>query len=193
MDFVMYQYETAIGTHVSPLLNTPPNPVSTPTLQVVTEHPLWASCIIHQTPTGYLFYIWSCICFNASLSSHPTPSFSHWVQKSVLYVCVSFATPHVGLLVPSFEVPYVCINTRYLSFSFWLTSLCIIGSRRCFWPAPGENGIRFSLSPWPVYSGNSPCWSWHMARGESASRPDLALALPAPPCTFPSGAIKGLP
>ena len=42
-----------------------------------------------------------CICFNAILSNHPTLS-SHWVRKSVLYVCVSFAALHVGLLIPSF-------------------------------------------------------------------------------------------
>ena len=42
------------------------------------------------------------VCFSAILSNHPTISFSHWVQKSVLYVCVSFAALHVGLSIPSF-------------------------------------------------------------------------------------------
>ena len=41
--------------HVSPLSWTSP-PTSLPT-QVVTEHQLWVPCLIHQTPTGYLFYI----------------------------------------------------------------------------------------------------------------------------------------
>ena len=45
-------------TWVPSLLNTPPNSLSTPLLQVVTEHQLCVSCIIHKTPTGYLFYIW---------------------------------------------------------------------------------------------------------------------------------------
>ena len=26
-------------------------------------------------------------------------------------------------------IPYICVNIRYLVFSFWLTSLCITGSR----------------------------------------------------------------
>ena len=30
------------------------------------------------------------------------PSFSHRVQKSVLYICVSFAVLHIGSLLPSF-------------------------------------------------------------------------------------------
>ena len=43
-----------------------------------------------------------CTCFSGILSNHPTLNFSHWVQKSVLYFCVSFAALLVGLLVPSF-------------------------------------------------------------------------------------------
>ena len=74
-------------------------------------------------------YIWCCTCFYAIFSNHPTLAFSHWVQKSVLYICVSFAALHVGLLLPSFKIPHMYVNIQYLSFSFWVTSLCIIGSR----------------------------------------------------------------
>ena len=37
--------------------------------------------------------------FSQSILPSPSP---HWVQKSVLYVCVSFAVLHVGSSVPSF-------------------------------------------------------------------------------------------
>ena len=40
--------------------------------------------------------------FNAILSDHPTFTFSHRVQKTVLYICVSFAVSHIRLLLPSF-------------------------------------------------------------------------------------------
>ena len=40
--------------------------------------------------------------FNAILSNHPCLTFSHIVQKSVLYICVSFAALHMGSLVHSF-------------------------------------------------------------------------------------------
>ena len=63
---------------------------------------LWVPWVIYQTHTGHLFYIWQCICFNAIFSNHPTFFFSHWVQKSVLCVCVSFAALHIVLWVPSF-------------------------------------------------------------------------------------------
>ena len=47
------------------------------------------------------------ICFiidniHAVLSKHPTLAFSHRVQNSVLYICVSFSVLHIGLSLPSF-------------------------------------------------------------------------------------------
>ena len=45
-----------------------------------------------------------------------------------LYICVSFAALHIGSSLPSFKIPYTCFNILYLCFSFWLTSLHIIGS-----------------------------------------------------------------
>ena len=41
-------------------------------------------------------------CFNAILPNLPTLSLSHRVQKTVLYICVSFAVSYTGLLLPSF-------------------------------------------------------------------------------------------
>ena len=40
--------------------------------------------------------------FNAILPNHPTLSLSHRVQKTVLYISVSFAVSYTGLLLPSF-------------------------------------------------------------------------------------------
>ena len=110
-----------------PILNPPPNYLPTPSLWVVREHHFWVPCFMHPTCTGHLFYIWEYTCLNAILSNHPTLAFSHWVQKSVLYICVSFSALHVGSSVSSLSIPCICISIRHLS-SFWLTSLCIIGS-----------------------------------------------------------------
>ena len=92
-----------------------------------SQHCLWVPCVTRQAPLA-LFYFRQCVCSKAVPSDHPTLSFSHWVLKSVLYVHVSFAALHLGSSVPSFEIPYICVNIQYLSFSFWLTSLCITGS-----------------------------------------------------------------
>ena len=79
---------------------------------------------LHWSSILYMVMYMFCI-----LSNHPTLTFSHWVQKSVLYICISFAALHVGSLIPSFYIPYICFNIQCLSFSFWLTTLCILGYR----------------------------------------------------------------
>ena len=60
------------------------------------EHP--ASCI---EPGLAIYFTYDNIRFNAILSNHPTLTFSHRVQKSVLYSC-SFAVSHIGSSLPSF-------------------------------------------------------------------------------------------
>ena len=65
---------------------------------------------------------------NAILPNHPTLTLSHRVQKSFVYICVSFAVLHTWLSLPSFYIPYICVSILYWCFSFWLTSLCITGS-----------------------------------------------------------------
>ena len=78
---------------------------------------------MHPTWAGDLFHTWWYTCFSAILSDHPTLASSHRVQKSVLYICVSFSVLHVGLSLPSFKIPYICVSILYWCLSFWLTSL----------------------------------------------------------------------
>ena len=61
---------------------------------------------MHWTWTGDSFHIRYYTCFNAILPNHPTLSLSHRVQKTVLYICVSFAVSHTGLSLPSFFIFY---------------------------------------------------------------------------------------
>ena len=56
----------------------------------------------------------------------PSCSLTESLTESVLYV--SFAVSHMGSLLASFLVPHIYVNILYWWFSFWLTSLCIIGS-----------------------------------------------------------------
>ena len=65
-------------------------------------HQPQATSIMHRTWTGDSFHIWYYTCFNAILPNHPRLSLSHRVQKTVLYICVSFAVSHTGLSLPSF-------------------------------------------------------------------------------------------
>ena len=100
--FAIRWHESATGVHIFPIQNTPPTSFPIPSLWVNPVHQPQASCIMPRTWTGYLFHIWYYTCFNAILPNHPTVSLSHRVQKTVLYICVSFAVSHTGLLLPSF-------------------------------------------------------------------------------------------
>ena len=109
--------------HPDPPSPLPPHPLplgvpSAPALSTCLMHPIWAGDLFHLDNT----------CSDAVLSEHPTLAFSHGVQKSVLYICVSFSVLHIGLSLPSFKIPYIHISILYWCLSFWLTSLCIMGS-----------------------------------------------------------------
>ena len=127
MVFVIHWHESAMDLHVLPILIPlpPPSPPDSSGSSQCTrpEHlshaPAWAGDLFH--PRWYT-------CFDAVLSKYPTLSFFHRVQNSFLYICVSFSVLHIGLLLPSFKVPYICISILYWSLSFWLTSLCMMGS-----------------------------------------------------------------
>ena len=49
------------------------------------------------------------------------------VHMSVLYC--SIPVLQIGSSVPFFKIPRICVNIRYLFFSFWLTSLCMTDSK----------------------------------------------------------------
>ena len=100
--FATHQHESTTGVHVFPILNPPPSSLPVPSLWVVLVHQPQGSSIMHQTWTGDSFHIWYYTCFNAILPNHPTLSLFHRVQKTVLYIWVSFAVSHTGLWLPSF-------------------------------------------------------------------------------------------
>ena len=69
---------------------------------------------MHQTLLGYLFArgdVYASVLFSQITPRCPPPS-----PEAYLYV--SFAALHVGPSVPSFKMPYICINAWYLSLSF---------------------------------------------------------------------------
>ena len=100
--FPIHQHESTTGVHMFSILNPPPSSLPVSSLWVIPVHQPQPSCILHQTWTGDSFYIWYYTCFNAILPNHPTLSLSLRVQKTVLYICVSFAVSHTGLSLPSF-------------------------------------------------------------------------------------------
>ena len=67
----------------------------------------------------------------------PLPLSPLGVHTSVLYVCVSISALQIGSSVPFFYIPHICVNIRYLFFSFWLTPFCMTISRSIHVSAKG--------------------------------------------------------
>ena len=81
----------------TPLPPHTPYHLSGSSLWTSPKHPV--SCIEHRLALRFLH---DSIRFNAILPNHPTLSLSLTVQKSVLYICVSFAVSHTEWSLPSF-------------------------------------------------------------------------------------------
>ena len=58
--------------------------------------------------------MWYYACFSAILPNHSTLSLSHRVQKTVLYICVSFAVSKYSLFNKEIEMP---LNFSYTPYS----------------------------------------------------------------------------
>ena len=99
--FVIHCHESAMDLHVFPIPIPSPPALSTRSLWVfpVPQARALVSCI---HPGLVICFTLDNMRFNAVLLKHPTLPFSHRVQKSVLYTCVSFSVLHIGLSLPSF-------------------------------------------------------------------------------------------
>ena len=85
---------------------------------------LHASNLDWSSVLHIVIYMFRCYSLKSSYPRLPP----HSQKLSILYICVSFAAFHIGLSLASLQVSYICVNILYWCFSFWLTSLCIIGS-----------------------------------------------------------------
>ena len=84
--------------HPEPLL-PPPSPYHPSGSSQCTSPKLPVSCI---EPGLAIHFLYNIIHVLMPFSQIIPPSLSHRVQKTVLYICVSFAVSHTGLSLPSF-------------------------------------------------------------------------------------------
>ena len=126
---VIHQEESAIGTPMSPLSQTLLPSLSLPHPSACYRAPVWVPLSCRKSPLAICF-THGIVNFYVTLSIHLPFSLlsSHLVQRSVFYVCFSTATLKINSSVPSLQIPYICVIIQYLYFSFWLTSLWIMGS-----------------------------------------------------------------
>ena len=63
----------------------------------------------------FIVYLFQCYSLR---TSHPR--LLPQIPKSVLYICVSFSVLHIGLLLPSFKILYICVSIQHLCKLTWL-------------------------------------------------------------------------
>ena len=100
--FAIHQHESTTDVHMFPILNPlpPPSPYhpSGSSQGTSPKHPV--SCIEPGLAIHFIYDL------------HVSMPF----QKSVIYICVSFAVSHTGLSLPSFYIPYICVSILYWCF-----------------------------------------------------------------------------
>ena len=145
--FATHQHESSMGVHMFPILNPPPTSVPIPSLWVIPVHQPQASCIMHWTWTGDSFHIWYCTCFNTILPNHPTIALSHRVQKTVLYICVSFPVSY--RLIFTIFLNSIHVH-KYTIFVFFCLAYFTLYNRLQF-HTPHENWFKcILLNGWVI-------------------------------------------
>ena len=115
------------GCTCVPILKPPPTSLPIPSLWVIPVHQPQASCILHRTWTGDSFLIWYYTCFNAILPNHPPPP-SPTESKRLFYTSVSLLLSRIQGCCYHLSKFRIYALVYCIGVSFWLTSLCIIGS-----------------------------------------------------------------
>ena len=100
MGSAVHQHESATGIRVSPHPEPPATSLPTPSRGVVRAPAVGALLQALDLRVSSVSHLVMYVFPRCSLKSSP-PRLLLLSQKSVLYVCVSFAALHVGSLVPS--------------------------------------------------------------------------------------------
>ena len=104
-----------------------------------------------------IIYMFKCYSFK---SSHPhLPPLSP--KDCSIRLCL-FCFLAYRVIVTIFLIPYICVNILYWCFSFWLTSLCIIGSSFIHLTRTDSNVLFLWLSNTPLYICTTAFLSIHL-------------------------------
>ena len=71
-----------------------------------------------------IIYMFQC---HSSKPSHPHP-LPQSPKDCSIHLCLFCCLAYRIIITIFLKIPYICISMLYWCFSFWLTSLCLIGS-----------------------------------------------------------------
>ena len=150
---VKHQQESPIGIHMSlPSWNSLPSP-SPPHPSRLLQSPFEISWVLQQIPIGCLF-TYGDASFHVTLSIHLTLFFlsSTPVSISLFAMYVSSLLPHKinPFHLSRFHI-YIYVSIWCLYFSFWLTSLFVIGSRFIHFTRTDSNAFLFMAEVHCIY------------------------------------------
>ena len=111
-------------SHPDPPSRLPPHPIP-------VGHPgapALSTCLMHPTWAGDLFHPWQYTCFSCSLwTSHPC-LLPQSPKVCSVHLCLFFYFTYRVMVTIFLNSIIICISVLHWSLSFWLTSLCIMGS-----------------------------------------------------------------
>ena len=167
-------------TYVPCLLNLLPHTSPHPTALGSHRAHGWPSCVIQQLLISYLFYIWYCICLNATLSICPH-SFPPRLQNLFLMSLYLFSLVQVSRsLVSDFLQPHESQHARppCPSPAPWAHPKPCPSTRWCH-PAISSSVVPFSSCPQSLpASGSFPMSQLFASGGQSTRISALASVLP---------------
>ena len=113
------QRETAesIYVYIPSLLGLPPFP--TPPRPCHHSAPSWAPCAVSSSPLA-LFHTWWCMYVSAALCLSQLRLLPPLCSAQLSTSASLFLPANLVSFIPIFSIPYMCVNTQYLFFSFWL-------------------------------------------------------------------------
>ena len=96
-----------------------------------------------------------CIYVSIPISRFLPPSSPSFLHMFVVHMCVSISALQISSSRPFFYILHACVDVQYLSFSFWLTSLCVTVSRFIHISANGTISFLFGAEQYStVRKGN---------------------------------------
>ena len=139
--FAMYQHESTTGIHMFPILKPsllppctiPPGCLSAPAPSILYP----ASNLDRQFVSYMILYMFQC---HSPKSSHPLPLPKSPKDYSI-NLCLFCHLAYRVIVTIFLNNIYIYVSILYWCFSFWLTSLCIIGSSFIHLIRTDSNGL----------------------------------------------------